>query len=90
MDTQFFPHFIRMNIPEIEITNEEAIEIGEEFKIYLKDIFKDTPEKLEAIWNITPINVIPNIGHPLKTNGYEPALVLHFCLFVEKMKNVDE
>ena len=32
MKTEFFPAFMRINYPDIEITNEEAIEIGNEFK----------------------------------------------------------
>lgn len=84
MNTEFFPHFMRSNFPAFEITNEDAIEIGESFKFYMTEKFKDEPDKLNTIWNIDPMNVIPNLGHPFKTNGYDSVLVLHFTLFIEE------
>jgi len=83
MDLEFFPHFIRINFPNINLTNEEAIEIGKEFKKYLIDKFKDKSEILEKIWDINLIRVIMDQNNPLKINGYNPALVLHFTQFVE-------
>ena len=86
MDTNFFPHFIRKNYPDIEGTNEEFIEIGEDFKKYLLETFKGDTEKLKDIWDISPKTVIMNSNAPFKVNGYNPALIIHFGLFVEKMK----
>ena len=86
MDTQWFPHFLRKNYPKIEVTNEEAIEIGEEFKEYLQEVFKDEESKLNEIWDISPKKVIFNQDHPFKVNGYDPVLIIHFDLFVQKMK----
>ena len=86
MDTQFFPHFIRRNYPKIDGTNEDFIEIGTEFKKYLLQTFKGKEDKLEKIWNISPMKVIMESDHPFKVNGYEPALIIHFDLFVQKMK----
>lgn len=86
MDLTYFPHFFRKNFPNIPISNEDCISIGKDFKAYLLETFKGKEDKLEEIWDISPMKVIMNGDHPLKTNGYEPALVLHFTLFVEQMK----
>lgn len=82
MKTQFFPQFIRMNYPDFEISNEDAIDLGDEFKKYLLDKFKGEEHKLEQWWDIEPINVILNVDHPLKMNGYEPVLIYHFGEFI--------
>ena len=85
MDLQYFPHFIRKNYPEIaDITNEEINEIGLQFKEYIKEVYKDSQDKLDKIWDISPMKVIMNSEHPLKTNGYEPALIIHFGNYVKK------
>jgi hypothetical protein len=33
------------------------------------------------------MKVIMNQGHPLKINGYHPALLIHFSEFIEEQKN---
>jgi len=86
MDLQYFPHFIRKNFPDAPGTNEQLIEIGKEFKAYLLETFKGKEDKLEAIWDISPMKVIMNSYHPFKVNGYEPALLIHWDLFIQKMK----
>ena len=86
MNLEYFPQFFRINYPKVEATKEEITNIGNEFKKYLIQTFKGKEDKLENIWNIDPLNIIPNRFHQLKTNGYEPALIIHFGLFVEKIK----
>lgn len=87
MNLEFFPHFIRKNYPSLGTeSNETLIEVGEEFKKYLEDVFKDKMDKLEPIWDINPLTVIMNDGHPFKVNGYHPVLIIHFEQFVEKVK----
>lgn len=87
MEVQYFPHFIRKNYPEIaDTSNEDLIEMGKGFKTYLQEVFKNNPEKLKTIWDIKPMTIIMNQGHPLKTNGYDPAFIIHFGLYVEKVK----
>lgn len=86
MDTQYFPHFIRANFEKIPGTNEQFIQIGKDFKKYLLETFKGKEDKLNEIWDISPMKVILAQDHPLKVNGYEPVLVYHFTLFIEKMK----
>jgi hypothetical protein len=86
MDLRYFPHFIRKNFPEVPGTNEQFIEIGKEFKDYLIEIFKGKEDKLESIWDISPMNVIMNENHPLRVNGYDPVLLIHWDLFIQKMK----
>ena len=91
MNTQYFPHFCRANFPETQNeSNELLIEMGNHFKEYLEDKFKDNMDKLEPIWNIDPMKVIMQMGHPFKTNGYHPALLIHFSQFVEKIKKEAE
>ena len=66
MDLQYFPHFIRKNYPEIaDITNEEINEIGLQFKEYLKEIYKGEQDKLDKVWDISPMKVVMNAEHPL-------------------------
>ncbi len=85
MNLQYFPNFVRLNLKEVESSNEELNEVGVEFKKYLEKIFEGKMEKLEEIWNIDPMNVIPKIGHPFYTNGYNSVLVYHFTDFLKKM-----
>lgn len=86
MDTKHFFMFLRINFPTIEITQEDALEIGEDFKKYLQEVYKGKEDKMEAIWDINPVKAIINKDHPLMTNGYNSALVFHFCNYVEKTK----
>ena len=89
MNTEYFPHFVRLNYPSIgNETNELLIELGSEFKKYLEETFKDNKEKLEPIWDIEPKKVIMNQINksPFTINGYHPALIIHFEKFVEKVK----
>lgn len=89
MDLEYFPHFIRKNYPTTTIanaSNEDLREIGKGFKKYLLEIFKENKEKLDEIWDISPMKIILHQEHPLKTNGYEPALIVHFGLYVDKIK----
>ena len=87
MNLQYFPQFFRINYPKVEASNEEISEIGIEFKKYLEKTFEGSMEKLEPIWGINPHDVITNMGHPFRTNGYHPELIIHFGQFVNKMKN---
>jgi hypothetical protein len=72
-----------MNFKDIDITNDDAIKIGEDFKNYLLEKFKDNTDKLNDLWNIDPIYIIRNMGNPFNVNGYDPALVLLFTEFVK-------
>ena len=88
MNLNYFPHFIRIFHPElVNISDDVIIEIGSHFKQYLKEIFVDKLSKLDEIWNIDLLTVIPRIEHPLFVNGYHPALILHYERFVEIEKS---
>lgn len=91
MDLQYFPHFLRINYPELgkQITDEEIAEIGTMFKKHLEGIFRNKMDKLEPIWNIDAKKIIMNQVEqkPFLINGYHPALIIHFGEFVEKFKN---
>lgn len=84
MELNYFPHFIRANFPENDLSNEDAITVGKAFKDYLIKKFINNPDKLEKIWDISPRSMINNMNHPFKVNGYDPVLVLHFTRFVEQ------
>ena len=87
MDIQYFPHFIRKNLPGIKGTNEEFIKIGEEFKTYLLEKFQGKEDKLEKIWDISPATVIMNqMNNPFHVNGYHAALILHFTQYIEEAR----
>lgn len=86
MNLEYFPNFMRMNYPEInDATADEIKEIGIEFKKYLEHTFQHNMDKLTEIWAIEPKDIIPNIGHPFRTNGYHPALIIHFGNFAKEM-----
>jgi hypothetical protein len=86
MQKDVFRYFIRINYPNLQtqITNEDCDEIGKSFSDYLKDNLKE-----DVIIKIVPkdaIDFITNSEHPLKMNGFHPALLLHFYNFIKKMK----
>ena len=92
MDTQFFPHFLRkMYGRDIQITNAQAIELGGEFKAYLTEKLKDVPaEKLEEIWDISPMTVLKRDGKMPFTEGYHPGLILHFSNFIAELEHENQ
>lgn len=94
MNTQHFPHFVKANYPSFRNESiETLIEVGDEFKNYLEEKFKDNVSKLNDIWNIEPNHIIMMQVNktPFRVNGYHPALILHFEEFfkqeAEKAKN---
>jgi hypothetical protein len=89
MNLEYFPQFFRINYPKVGATNEEIMEIGKEFKDYLKNKFEGKEDKLDPIWNIDAKTVIMNQVRkvPFLMNGYNPALIIHFENFAEEMKN---
>lgn len=79
-----FRYFIRKNFPEIgsELSNKDIDEIGVEFHKHLDS--KLSEEQKERILPKNAIDVIIKSGHPFKTNGFEPAYVLHFTQWVKE------
>lgn len=92
MNIAYFPAFIRMNFEELRSQpNDVLYELGREFKKYLEDVFKADLKKGEKIWDIEPITVVRNqMSDPFSMKGYHPALLFHFCEFMEKMKKEAE
>lgn len=93
MELKYFQNFFRANYPneynyheDVDAVNEALAEVGIEFKKYLEKKFKGKQEKLNSIWGISPIDVIPNMHHPFYTNGYNPALIILFDEFCSEMK----
>ena len=77
-----FRFFIRKNFPEIgEISNEEIDEIGSEFHKHLDN--KLNEEQKQRVMPKSAMDVIMNTEHPFRTNGFEPAYVLHFTQWVK-------
>lgn len=79
-----FRYFIRKNFPEIggELSNKDIDEIGVEFHKHLDG--KLSEEQKERILPKNAMDVIINSGHPFKTNGFEPAYILHFTEWVKE------
>lgn len=80
-----FRYFLRKNYKEVEITNEECDSLGEDFYKYLRGL-NLTEEQKRNILPKNTFDVILNTDHPLRTNGFPPAYVLHFAEYVEKEK----
>ena len=79
-----FRHFVRIQYPGVELSNDGLDEMWPEFDKYLRGIVGD--EKAESWYPKSPMDVILAAEHPFKMFGYEPALVLHFGNFVEEMQ----
>jgi len=79
-----FRFFIRKNFAEAgqQMSNEDIDEIGIEFHKYLDE--KLTDEQKKRILPKSQMEVIMNMAHSLKTNGFEPAYVLHFAQWIEQ------
>lgn len=79
-----FRYFIRKNFPEFgnEISNEDIDEIGIEFHKHLDS--KLSEEQKKRILPKSAVDVVMNSDHPFKTNGFEPAYVLHFTQWVKE------
>jgi len=84
---EWFRYFLRKNYPQVMgvVENEQCDEIGVEFDKYMKE--KCAEEVLEKIMPKDAMEVILQADHPLKMNGFHPALLLHFDEFVKKMQS---
>lgn len=79
----WFPHFVRINFPKAAgYSNEDLIELGGHFTEYMNENFE--ADFIDRIWPNKITEIIMYADHPFKTNGYEPALVLHFIQWIEK------
>jgi hypothetical protein len=76
-----FRFFFRSIFSDTNATNEELDEINIEFSDYLRK--KCTEQQLQNFLPKSEIDVILNKNHPLRTNGFDPAFVLHFLQFAE-------
>ena len=88
MNVVHFPVFVRLHYPKLRTqSNSTLIQLGEEFKKYLEEVFKGKLKKLEPIWDIDPKTVVwKQMTDPFSIKGYHPALMLHWCDFIDKMK----
>ena len=80
-----FRYFMRKLYKDVEMSNEDIDEIGEEFYKYLRGLNLTEQQKK----NILPKNtfdVILNVTHPFRTEGFPSAYVLHFTQHVEQKK----
>jgi len=82
-----FRFFLRKNFKDVEMSNEECDEIGEDFYVYLRGLDL-TEEQRENILPKDTFDIMLNQEHPLKTNGFPPAYVLHFTKYIEQMQTI--
>ena len=82
MDIQeWVVYFLRKNT---ELSQTQCAVIGKEFDAYLRKL----PEKTRTI--ILPrsvFDIISNSDNPLRENGFHPALVAHFHIFLHHKYN---
>ena len=77
-----FRYFIRKNFPEIgDMSNEEIDQIGVEFHNHLDTKLND--EQKKRVLPKSAVDVAMNSDHPFKSNGFEPAYLLHFTQWVK-------
>ena len=81
---EVFRFFIRINFPDFgsKISNDDIDELGILFHKHLDS--KLTEEQKQKILPKDSMTVIMQMEHPLKTNGFEPAYVLHFTLWIRE------
>jgi hypothetical protein len=87
MEKELFRFFFRKNY-KVEVSNDDLDEIGKAFNKYLKE--KCNPEALEKFMPKSSIDVMMNQEHPLKHNGFHPALLIHFDDFVKFIKQQEK
>lgn len=80
-----FRYFLRKLYKDVEMSNEDIDEIGEGFYEYLREL-NLTQEQKQNILPKDTFDVILNSNHPLRTEGFPPAYVLHFTQYVEQQK----
>ncbi len=80
-----FRYFIRKLYKAVNISNDDIDEINKEFSNYLNDL-KLTDIQRENILPKSTFDVLLNSTHPFRVEGFPPAFILHFDLFVEKEK----
>lgn len=80
-----FRVFIRSQYKGIDWSNDECDEVGIGFAEYL-DQLNLTHEQKKNILPISEVDVVMNLEHPLRMNGFHAAYVLHFTRYVEKVQ----
>lgn len=84
MKYDMFRYFLRKNFESIvnNESNEDIDILGLQFNEYLKENLSD-----EVINRIVPNNIAKLLiesNHPLKQNGFNPALFIHFTNFIKE------
>ena len=83
ISTYCFRFLIRKQYPSVDISNEDLDILCFEFNEYLHSLNLSNKARI----NIYPENeteVIMNMDNPLRINGFQPALLVHFYDFIEK------
>ena len=81
MTNELFRYFIVKTFPIVMVDGDELDEINVDFTKYINN--KCTPEQLEKFMPKSALEVIIQSMHPLKQNGFHPALVYHFTEFIK-------
>ena len=81
---EFFRFFVRIHYKGIKLSNNELDSLALDFESYL---FKKVGEEKARSWYPESITkLVMQSKHPFKSNGFEPALVLHFCDYIDSEK----
>ena len=77
-----FRFFLRINFPDMTITNDECDQINIDFSEYLRN--KCTDKQLLNFIPQSEVHVMLRQQHLLMINGFDPAFVYHFTEFVDE------
>ena len=81
---EFFRYFVRVLNEGVDLSNDDLDELAEDFEKYLFD--KVGEEKAKSWYPKNLVKLVMERDHPFKQKGFEPALVIHFCNYVEEGK----
>lgn len=84
-----YKYFIGTMFKGAKLSEEEIEYIRTSFAEYLEGC-NFTPEQKKNVLPKNEFDVMLNMHHPLRTNGFPPGYVIHFTEFVKKTKKILE
>ncbi len=84
ISNELFRYFFRLHYRDTQAKNEELDEINLMFSEYLRN--KCSQEQLDRFVPKSEMHIIMEQvkKSPFKINGFDPAFILHFSIFVEE------
>ena len=79
-----FRIFLRLNFPDVSMSNDSCDQINIDFSEYLRN--KCTEEQLLNFVPESELHVMLNQNHPFMMKGFNPAFAYHFAEFVDGQK----